>query len=1191
MIFEIFRFELREQLKSPLFWLVAGLFALLGFALMSSEAIMLGGGIGNIHKNAPTVVATATVMMTLVGLLLITMFVSGALLRDFEQNTAELYFASPVKPSQYLAGRLMAALLASFGIYLLMALAMYIAQFMPWIDPAQLGAKSIKPYLWSLAVIVLPNLLFTGSLLALLAVTTRSILWVYIGVLGFITLWGVSQTLSANLDNTWLVSLIEPLGGRALNRTVRYWPASERNSLLPPISGYLLGNRVLWLCISAMLLAAVFALFRTERSGSGRGWFTRKRVHVPMAALPSRPLPRVQPVFDGASALRQLWRQLRFDVSGVMKGVPLIVMLLFGLVNFIGSSTEMQSMYGTPIHPVSSQMAQLLQGSYSFLLIIVVLFYAGELVFKERQAHMQDVTDAMPVPNWLPMLSKLLALVAVILLFQAIGMLAGWGVQLAHGHTALEPLTWLKILLAGSVPFVLMGGLAFAAQVITNNKFAGYGVIVLVLIAQAAMGALDLSHNLYNFGSWPNAPWSDMNGFGHFLRGQLAFQGYWFAFTIAIVLVAAAFWVRGLGGSWRERVRTAGERMRGPLGFATAAAFALFAGIGGWLFWNTNVLNDYRSPDDRLDLQARYEREYKQYEGLPQPKVLAVSNDVDLHPETQSMTTDGRWRIVNPHAVPISEIHVQMNDLRDLASIDFGGQVLAKEDMPLGYRIYKLDTPMQPGEQREMRFRVDYHPRGITNGTAQTRLVENGSFFNNMLYPQFGYDPGGELGDRNERRKRGLGEPRRMPKLEDVSARARNYVTDDADWIDFATTICTAPDQVALAPGYLKREFRKDGRRCFSYEMDQPMLDFYAYLSGRWQVKRGMYRDIPIEVYYDPRHAYNVDRMIDAVKKSLAYYEANFGPYQHKQARIIEFPGYASFAQAFANTIPYSESVGFIADIRDPDEVDYVFYITAHEIAHQWWAHQVIAADSQGATVLSESLAQYSALMVMEKEYGRQHMRQFLKYELDRYLAARGSERNEELPLYRVENQQYIHYQKGSLVFYRLRDEMGEDALNRAIRRFLDKHKYPKPPYPTTLDFLAKLRAEAKPAQQQLITDLFEKISFYDNRVVEATAKKRADGKYDVTLRLHADKRYADGQGKETPGKLDDWIEIGVFAHGKSGTDRDQRVLYLQRQHITTANPVITVTVDALPDEAGFDPYNKLIDRVSSDNRKKITLQ
>ena len=1191
MIFEIFRFELREQLRSPLFWVVGILFALLGFALMSSEAASLIGGMGNVLKNGHTVVAAAMTALTLFGLLLVTLFISNALLRDFEQNTAELYFAAPITRRQYLAGRLLAALVASFGIYVLLALAMYIAQFMPWIDPARLGPKTATPYLWSLAVMVLPNLLFTAALLALLATLTRSILWVYIGVIAFIVAWAVSSSLMSDLDNTWLVTLMEPLGIRALGRTIRYWSAAERNTMLPPLAGYLLANRALWIGMAGLLFLAVFALFRTERSGTARGWRKARRVHVPMAALPARPLPRIAPRTGRGATVARFWKQLRFDVAGVMKGVPLLVMLLLGMANFIGSSTSMSSMYGTPIHPVSSSVAQLLQGSYSFLLVIVVLFYAGELVFKERQARMQDVTDALPVPDWLPMLSKLLALVAVIVLFQAIGMLAGWGVQLARGHTALEPLTWLKILLAGSVPFVLMGGLAFAAQVITNNKFAGYGVIVLVLIAQAALGALDFSHNLYNFGSWPNAPWSDMNGFGHFLRGQLAFQGYWFAFTVALLLVAAAFWVRGLGGSWRERVRMAGRRMRGPLGFATVGAFALFAGMGGWLFWNTNVLNDYRSPDDQLDLQARYEREYKQYERLPQPKVLAVSNDVDLRPETQSMTTDGRWRIVNPHAVPISEIHVQMNDLRDLASIDFGGQVLAKEDKPLGYRIYKLDKPMQAGEQREMRFRVDYHPRGITNGTAQTRLVGNGSFFNSMLYPRFGYDPGAELSDRHERRKRGLGEPRRMPKLEDVSARARNYVTDDADWIDFATTICTAPDQVALAPGYLKREFRKDGRRCFGYEMDQPMLDFYAYLSARWQVKRGMYRDIPIEVYYDPRHAYNVDRMIDAVKKSLAYYEANFGPYQHRQARIIEFPGYASFAQAFANTIPYSESVGFIADIRDPDEVDYVFYVTAHEIAHQWWAHQVIAADSQGATMLSESLAQYSALMVMEKEYGRQQMRQFLKYELDRYLGARGQERNEELPLYRVENQQYIHYQKGSLVFYRLRDEMGEEALNRAIRRFLDKHKYPKPPYPTTLDFMAELRAEAKPAQQQLITDLFEKISFYDNRVVEATAKKRADGRYDVTLKLHADKRYADGQGRETPGKLDDWIDVGVFAAGKSGKPRDERVLFLERRHVTPANPVITVTVDALPTEAGFDPYNKLIDRVSSDNRKKVTLQ
>jgi aminopeptidase N len=331
--------------------------------------------------------------------------------------------------------------------------------------------------------------------------------------------------------------------------------------------------------------------------------------------------------------------------------------------------------------------------------------------------------------------------------------------------------------------------------------------------------------------------------------------------------------------------------------------------------------------------------------------------------------------------------------------------------------------------------------------------------------------------------------------------------------------------------------------------------------------------------------------MIEAVQKSLAYFEANFTPYQHRQARIIEFPGYSTFAQAFANTIPYSESIGFIADLRDEDAVDYVFYVTAHEIAHQWWAHQVIGAEMQGATVLSESLSQYSALMVMEKAYGRAKMRQFLKTELDRYLSGRGGEVLEELPLYRVENQQYIHYQKGSLVFYRLREEIGEATLNRALKRFLEDKGYQQPPYTTSRELLDYIRAEAGPQHAALITDLFEKIGFYDNRVETATAKKRADGKYDVTLDLHAAKRYADGKGKETAGRLGDWIEVGVFARGPSGEEKDEKVLYLKRHRITAENPKITVVVDGEPWEAGFDPYNKLIDRVSADNRRRIALQ
>jgi ABC-2 type transport system permease protein len=1195
-MFEFFRFELRQQLRSPLLWMMGALFAALAFGAASTDAIQLGGGIGNVHRNAPMIAVQFLGIFTLLGMLFIAMSINGALLRDFEQGTAELIFASPIKRRDYVAGRIAAAVLGCLLIYALIAFGIFIAQFMPWIDAERLGPVSLYPYAWAFAVIVLPNLLFTAALLSLLAIVTRSILWVYIGVLGFFILSGVSAVLLRDLDNVWIATLAEPLGMRAFGRTIRYWAAEQRNTQLPAVAGYILANRALWLGIALALFAACFALFKTERSGTARGWRRAKTLpatadsEVKALAPAARQLPKVSPSFGPATGISQFLRQLRFDTLGVLRGIPFIVMLLFALANFIPAAIFAETMYETPIHPVTSQILQALQGAYSFVLIIIVLFYAGELVAKERSVKIHEVTDAMPVPNWVPLTAKFSALIAVIVCFQLLGGIVAILIQLGKGHTQLELAVYAQTLMLNSLIFVLMGGLALCLQVFTNNKYIGYALLVLVLIGQIVLGTLDYTHNLYNYAGAPNAPYSDMNGYGHFLKSQLWFQAYWGVFLLFLLLLSAALWVRGVSGSMRERLRLARQRLSGPLGVATALSFFAFVAVGGYLFWNTNIRNEYLSPDETLDLQARYEREYKQYKKLQQPKIIATEIEVDLRPETQTMRASGTYRVRNPYAKPITELHIGVGDDKSLTSIDMGGATLIKHDEPLGYRIYRLKSPILPGAERVISFKIELAPNGITNGRAQSRIVDNGTFFNSQVFPSFGYNDGAEIQDRNERRKRELGEPQRMPKLEDEAARADTYLTDDADWIDFKTTICTAPDQIALSPGYLQKEFVRDGRRCFSYAMDRPMLNFYSYLSASWQVKKGKYKDIPIEVYYDVKHPYNVDKMIESVQKSLAYYEANFTPYQHRQVRIIEFPGYADFAQSFANTIPYSESVGFIADLRGKDAIDYVYYITAHEIAHQWWAHQVIGANMQGATVLSESLAQYSALMVMEKAYGRNKMRRFLKYELDRYLSGRGEEVIAELPLYRVENQGYIHYRKASLVFYRLRDEIGEDTLNRALKKFLQDKSYQQPPYATSVELLDYIRAEAGPQHASLITDLFEKISFYDNRVETATTKKRADGKYEVVLDLHAAKLYADGKGKETPGKLDDWIEVGVFARGPSGKEVDEKVLYLKRHRITSGQPKLTVVVDAEPYEAGFDPYNKLIDRVSSDNRKRVSL-
>ncbi|HEX4910355.1 MAG TPA: M1 family aminopeptidase, partial [Permianibacter sp.] len=1040
---------------------------------------------------------------------------------------------------------------------------------------------------------VIPNVLFTGAMLSLFAVLMRSVLGVYIGIAGFIVLWSVATTLTADVDNQWLSALLDPFGLNAFGQETRYWSVAEQNSQLPALNHYLLANRVLWLSASGLLILLSYLLFKPMRAGTSRGW--RKKTLAVETVATGKPtgFQPTQPDFSANARWQQWLAQWRFDTIGVLKSVPFIVMLGFGLLNFIASTSLGGAMYGTAVYPVTYMVTDALGGSFNFLLILIVTFYAGELIWKERGAKIGDVTDALPVPDWLPLSAKAMALVSVVFTFLATGVAAGICYQLFKGFTDFEFGLYLSEMLLEAMPFILMGLLALALQVIFQNKFIGYLAIIIVIVGRTALRSLDFEHQLYTFGLATLLPYSDMNGYGHLLTGHLAFRGYWLLFTGMLLVLCTALWVRGIVPSFGARLRTAGQRLRGPLGVTFAVLLVAWVGLGSWIFWNTNIVNTYVTADDELDWQADYERQYSQYKGLPQPRVTGIKVDLDMYPGERRAVARGHYELINRSHTAITDIHLALNNTDvQLRSISLPDSSLQHDDPRFGYRIYRLPQPLAPGATMALDFEVEYAKHGFATRDNDSYIVDNGSFINNAeLLPQFGYNEDLLITDRNERRKRDLPERQRMPKLEDEAARANTYVTDDGDWIRFETTVSTVPDQIALSPGYLQKEWTENGRRYFHYKMDVPMLPFFSWLSARWEVKRDSWNGLPIEIYYDKKHPYNVDRMISSVKASLDYFTSQFSPYQHKQVRILEFPRYASFAQSFANTIPYSESIGFIADLREKEDVDYVYYVTAHEIAHQWWAHQVIGANVQGATVLSESLSQYSALMVMEKAYGRQQMRQFLKRELDGYLSARGGEILEELPLYRVENQQYIHYEKGSLVFYRLREEIGEDALNRALSKFLKDKGYQNAPFTTSAELLSYIRAETPADRQQLVTDLFEKISFYDNRMLAASAKKRDDGKYDVTLEFSADKRYADGTGNETPGTLDDWIEVAVFARKPGAEEREETVLHLERRHITEQQNKVTVIVDSEPYEAGFDPYNKLIDRVSSDNRKRITVE
>lgn len=1193
MLFHILRFELAYQLKRPLFWLVAFFFAFMTFGATSSDSVQIGGAIGNINRNAPWVIVQMLTIMSAIGTFITTIFVAGSILRDFDFKTHELFFSRPVKKRDYLLGRFAGGYLVSCGAFLGTAAGMLLGSLMPWVDPERLGPFMASPYVFALGVMALPNLLFFACVFFSLASLNRSMLVTYLGLVGFFALYSISGVMLSDLDNQDLAALLDPFGMGALQQATKYWTIVERNSMVPEISGVLLYNRLLWVGIGFAVLAFALARFQTTAAPRARKWrwpWRRKRQEAPDApALTHR--PAVHRDFSTATAFRQFLHQTRSEVVGVLKSVPFLIILAFGLFNLIGSSGFIDRIFGTPVYPVTQLMLRSIQGAYVFLLVIIITFYSGELIWRERSLKVSEVFDTMPTPNWVYLGAKLVAQLVVVLAFVTVGILATIGIQIYRGFYHFELGVYAQGFLVIVIPFLLICFLASFLQVASGNKFIGYLLMILYLISNAVLASLDFDHNLYSYAGAPNAPYSDMNGYGHFVQPLFWFYLYWAIAAAALTAFAVLLWVRGTDTAWKARLRIARDRFQGPIRVAIPALLLGFAIVGAWIFYNTNVLNEYVPSDKGEERQADYEKKYRQYKDVALPRVTDVLVDVDIFPAERRVEARGRYLLVNRNPDPLEEIHVGIPPRVQVNSLDLPPHSETLRDEVHGYAIYRLEEPLAPGEEIEMRFDLTVENPGFVNNGSDTSIVHNGTFFNNRQYfPSFGYNEGAQLVDRNLRRKHDLEPVHRMARVDDLFARRNTYIASDSDWIRFETTVSTSPDQIAIAPGYLQKEWTEGNRRYFHYKMDAPILHFYSYLSADYQVRRDSWRDVAIEIYYQEGHEYNVDRMIDSIKKSFDYFTTHFTPYQHRQMRILEFPRYASFAQSFPNTVPFSESIGFIARLDDDEEaLDYPFYVTAHEVAHQWWAHQVIGGNVQGSTMLSETFSQYSALMVMEKEYGKEKMRRFLKRELDNYLQNRGGELVEEMPLVLVENQGYIHYRKGSLIMYALRDYIGEEALNRALSSYAQAVRFQDPPYTHSLEFMDYLRREVPEDQEQLLADLFEHITLFENQVQEATYAERPDGKYDVTLEVKARKVRADGQGVETEVPIDDWIDVGVFGESEVDGETEETVLFLEKRHVTQAEHTFEIVVDDKPVRAGIDPYNKLVDRNSDDNRKKVS--
>lgn len=1194
MFGKIALFELRYQLRNPVFWAALAIFFLLTFGATASEDIMIGSG-GNVNVNAPVAIVETQLVLTLFFMFVTTAFVANVVVRDDDSGFGPIVRSTQVTKFAYLIGRFAGAAGAALLAFLVVPAAIFLGSLMPWIDPETVGPNRLGWYIEGYLLYALPTIFLMSALFFAFATMTRSMLYSYVAVVGFLVLYlAYGVVVSAEPDYREIAALTDPLGFGAFAYETRYWTAGESNTQLPPLTATILVNRAFALGLALAALALAYWRFTlADRGMSARKAKKLARKAKKLAATKPRTVSALPATRPDRAALARLVQTTRFEIGQVVRSPAFIVLLALGLLNSIAALSFGGDLYGTPPIPATFALIPVLEGSFTLFPLIIAIYYGGELVWRDRDRKLHELIDATSLPGWAYMVPKTIAVALVLIAALLISTLGAVSVQVANGYFNFEFGKYLAWYVAPTAAdMVLVALLSVFVQALSPNKYVGWGIMALYLVASITLSNIGFDHPLLLYGRTGLSPVSDMNGIA--VGGALGWwlRLYWGGFAVLLAVFAHLLWRRGAETRLAPRIRQLPRRAVSAAGALGLAGLLTAGATGAFLYDQMNVQNEYASSEDAEARLAEYERKYLKYEKLKQPSLTDVTLALDIFPEELRLEARGTYTMVNDTGAPVATLHVRLPDEEtELLEVELPGAVLESDDKEFQYRIYRLATPLAPGAEARLTFASRRWHKALSTTGYGTRLVENGTFINNGEFaPLIGMSRQGLLSDRATRRRYGLEPELRPAKLEDESARERNYI-GDVDWVMSDITVSTSADQVPIAPGKRVSDKVEGDRRIVRFRSSAPILAFFSVQSARYEVAA---RDVPdfgkdglhLEVYHDPQHPYNAERMLDAMEASLGYYAANFGPYQFDHARIIEFPGYAQFAQAFAGTMPWSERMGFVANLADPGEIDYVTYIAAHEMAHQYWAHQLISADQQGGTMLVETLAQYSALMVMKELYGEDQMRRFLKFELDNYLASRGSEAIEELPLERVENQGYIHYRKGSVVMYLLQDRLGEDRVNAMLAGLLERYRFRSQPYASSTDLIDGFFSLARNEEERgLVRDLLQNITLYDLKAEKAVVRELSDGRFETVLTVEATKFYADGEGRETEAPLADRIELGLFTE-RPGNDAFARknVIAMERRPLRSGRQELRIVTDRRPEWVGIDPYNKYVDRNSDDN-------
>jgi len=1212
MFWKIFSFEIQSRIRRPVIYLYFAAVLVFTIGSFATGSLPLGE---KEHINAPFLIAMWCAGMTMMMMLISSSIMGVALYRDIEYNTKDYYLTYPITKAGYFWGRFLGSFacmlfIASsilFGIYL----GTKIGPLMGWRDAKEYGPNNLIYYLHPFFTIALPNIFFTSSIFFGLVAVTRNVKVIYSGGILLFLGYFLSVYFLNNTNNATVINLADPFGLNGIRYASGAANSIEKNNSLFPVSRVFLWNRILWPGIGVIVLLGTYARFSFEKFFSGR----RDKSAIDEGGLKvKRTFSRnASANFTAPYNRKTLWSLTRIELLNIIRDNYFWIILSAGMaflafVFWLGNRE-----YGVSYYPRTVMLFSIFLDVFPFFIFFIIIFYTGETLHRDRSTRYSFINDSLPPPNWVLNGSKLISLLILGVGLAFIPVILGLIVQTLKGfHDYNIPVYFLYlfvVILPGLLAMVLF---SYVVHVVINNKFVAHGVGVtfwVVVFFLRVTGVFNYNLLLYSYTPWYGI--SDMDGIGHMLMPVIWFNIYWLLFGGLLIIVAALFYFRGVSSSFKERLQLARERFDRRTKSFTAVLLIAFLTIGGWIYYNVSYLNTFLINYEQTDRAILYEKSLKKYQHLPLPKITRARMAVDIYPDNQQEFVHALITVVNKNSKPIEQLLLDADGITDY-SIRIDGQPV-KFSSPLLYprgffnlfkpkydtaefRLYQLSKPIGVGDSVvfEINSAIYYH--GFRNGLYAGNLLHNGTFFNGGL-PGLGYDDDDELGSPYERKKAGL-PPKEDEEIAQDDPIGMNTLKagNSSDLLSLDLTVSTSGDQTVVAPGELQRKWQEKGRNYFHFVQNSPGLyQPVGIVSARFTdstTTADLDHPVSIHIYHHPAHNANIGRFVEAYRDGLKYFSSVYGKFPFNEIRLAETSGYGPHDASMTSFDTHAEYYGWNADFTDPNEFDYCYFYTVKQLAQQWWRFEVAPNNTIGSLVIPEGLSTYSALVMAEKKYGVGSIKSIIQDQLWFYLFVRSRQENKEHPLIKADK--WFEYQgKASVALYGLRDLIGEDSINAALREFKEAYSFKtNGPFAGANDLYRYLDKHVPDSLKYYLIDTWQKITLYDNKVVDVKATPTGKpNEYRVTMTVDIAKAWIDDKGNDIPvTTMNDYIYIGIFAENNKDTKGrfQANPLYLKKQKLTIGKHTFSTVVSGKPVSVGIDPYAILIDRQPNDNMKNI---